>query len=658
MTEPQDTPTITHDGSRVWIDAALDSPYATRLRRFGAHWDFDTNRWWVGVAKAKALDSLMARPLGDAMDEEPEPAEHQPSAATILVEMACENYTLGVTDTGEPFGIRSDAPHLALMLRGGKTGLRAELARRYWDALQTPAPQQAISDACMVLEGMAADQSPQPVHLRVAQPGRGVVYIDMADDEGRIIEISGGQWYIDNTAPGALFRRTKLTGPMPKPAAGGDISKLWEFVHIAEEDRPLVLAWMVAALIQPNAAHTVLALLAEHGSAKSTMTRCLVDLIDPSSVPLRKAPRDADGWVTAANASWVVALDNLSGTIPLWLSDCLCRASTGDGDVRRQLYTDLDVAVVSFRRCVVFNGIDVIVTQGDLADRLLRVHLHRIEDKDRRGDEELAAEWADARPQIFGGLLDLASGVQQRLTDITVENLPRMADFARVLAGVDEVLGTNGLTHYRAQSRRLAADTLDDGFIGELTSRGYGFTAKTSSEILAKINRDVAAEELNWRQPRGWPRNAREVTAQLTRHAPAMRAQGWSVEDDDGQNKHHATLWWIFPPDEPEKACDPGSPTSPTSPEGDNPKSDGIDGGEVHGEAPTSPTSPTSPDSKPVTSEDEVASQASYKYSSSLVRCKYCGDEIPEHMTSARARGHCAKARCIYAANQQTAKGI
>jgi hypothetical protein len=44
-------------------------------------------------------------------------------------------------------------------------------------------------------------------------------------------------------------------------------------------------------------------------------------------------------------------LDNLS-TVPDWLSDSICRAVTGDGDVRRKLYTDGEHAVFSFRRAV------------------------------------------------------------------------------------------------------------------------------------------------------------------------------------------------------------------------------------------------------------------------------------------------------------------
>ena len=80
-------------------------------------------------------------------------------------------------------------------------------------------------------------------------------------------------------------------------------------------------------------------------------------MLDPSPVPVRKPPRDADSWITAAAGSWVVALDNLSA-VSEWLSDTLCRASTGDGDVKRQLYTDGGLVVFAFRRCVLLNVAD------------------------------------------------------------------------------------------------------------------------------------------------------------------------------------------------------------------------------------------------------------------------------------------------------------
>ena len=60
--------------------------------------------------------------------------KREKSQATRLVEMGRANYRLGVTDSDEPYGAHPAIPHIALMLRSGKTGLRAELARRYFES--------------------------------------------------------------------------------------------------------------------------------------------------------------------------------------------------------------------------------------------------------------------------------------------------------------------------------------------------------------------------------------------------------------------------------------------------------------------------------------------------------------------------------------------
>jgi hypothetical protein len=639
-------PTVTRDGGRAWVDTPLDSPYATRLQRFGAHFDLASARWWVGIAKADALEQLLTPPLGDPVDDPEPPQPLQRSAGALLVEMACEDYTLGVTDAAEPYGIHRDTPHVAMLLRGGRTGLRAELAQRFWDTHQMPAPQQALAEACLVLEGMAAKQDPRRVHLRIAEHDN-QVHIDMGDLEGHVITICGGAWEIDTAAP-VLFRRTRLTGEMPKPYDGGDYSKLWKFVPVPADDRPLVLAWLVQSLIQADVPHPVLALLAEHGAVKSTSARCLAQLVDPSPAPLRKAPRDADGWVTAANASWVVALDNISGEVPQWLSDCLCRAVTGDGDVRRALYTDSDVSVVAFRRAVIINGIDIQVTQGDLADRLLRVALPRINNGGRRAETAIAQEWKLQWPDILGGLLTLAAKVHQLLPSITVTDLPRMADYANVLAAVDQICGTEGLARYREQAKRVTADTLDHPFINALIDANYSCELRTASMILA----DFTTDDKNWRPPKGWPASARAVTSQLTRHAPALRAEGWEIRNDDGRNESKKVRWTLRPPGQPQRVCNP-DPSNPSNPsEDDNTSSDsiwdhgldhGLDGGPEEGDNPSnSSNSSNSSDSMPLTSEDELTGQTGYQNTPARVgeemespagfepptgagRCPHCG---------------------------------
>ena len=412
------------------------------------------------------------------------------SVASQLVDMARRGYTLGVSDDGTPYGTEPGRSHIALPLRGGKLGLRVALARRYYDTHHVVASSQALANACTVLEGYAAQMPPRPLHLRIAGHDD-KVYIDTADANDRVIVIHGGTWSFASGDIPVMFRRTELTASMPDPVHSGDLGKLWEYVRIAEADRPILLAVLVAALIQPDVPHVILAFLAEHGCAKSSSARYVVSLIDPSTAPLQMPPRDVDGWVTTANGARVVALDNLSG-IPDWLSDALCRAATGEGHTKRQLYTDADLTVIRFRRVIILNGIDLGGLRGDLTDRLAPVDLIRITDTDRRDEAELATAWEQDRPAILGGLLDLATQVHARLPTFTMDKLPRMADFARVLACIDDICGTQGVWQYGERAKHQAADGLEaDPFIARLMAMNFTCTDESASVILARARRGL-----------------------------------------------------------------------------------------------------------------------------------------------------------------------
>ena len=92
------------------------------------------------------------------------------SVAARLVDMARERYVLGVSKDGEPFGAERSRPHLAILLRGGRAGLRADLAARYFTETGAVAGGQALTDATLILEGLAATQAPDKLNLRVADP--------------------------------------------------------------------------------------------------------------------------------------------------------------------------------------------------------------------------------------------------------------------------------------------------------------------------------------------------------------------------------------------------------------------------------------------------------------------------------------------------------
>lgn len=457
------------------------------------------------------------------------------NAATTLIKLAKDRYRLGIMSTGDAYGVPIDGSNVVRLLRGGRRSLRAELAAAYYAKYQAAAPAQALADALLVLDGEAQALAPVDVALRVAGTGDGKLVLDLGDDEGRAVVIDTTGWQVVPTSP-VLFRRTKATLPLPLPT-DGDLGALRRLLNIRDEFWPLILAWLVAALFD-ELPHPVLLLRGEHGTAKSAAARMLTALLDSCAAQLRTAPRNVEDWAVAASGSWMTCLDNVSD-IPAWLSDAICRAVTGDGMLRRQLYTDSDVSVLSFRRVISMTSVDPGRLHGDLADRLVVIELDRIPEESRAADLAVSESWRAAHPVVLAGLLDLAVAVLRVLPGVRENHLPRMADFARILLAVDQVLGTDGYGRYAEQAGQVAEQVADADSVAlalryQITTPWDG----TASELLTMLAPTGSAKD--------WPATPQAMGGRLVRAAPALRNLGWTVEAPDRAKRNRG--WFIAPP--------------------------------------------------------------------------------------------------------------
>src|SRR5262249_58241169 len=120
---------------------------------------------------------------------------------------------------------------------------------------------------------------------------------------------------------------------------------------------------------------------------------------------------------------------NLS-SLPEWLSNCLCRLSTGGGHALRQNYTDEGEVLFEARRPVIVNGIEQVVTRTDLADRSIFIMLDPITSQRRVSERELLAKFEEDRAPILGVLLDMMVQGLRAQHEVRPRDLPRMADFA------------------------------------------------------------------------------------------------------------------------------------------------------------------------------------------------------------------------------------
>lgn len=470
--------------------------------------------------------------------------EGRPSAADRALAVALEHFDLGWNATDGAYAIPKRGPRIVRMLRGSSQSLRAELGNLFAKREGRTPSAGALADALNVLDGRARETPARPLGLRIAQhthPKRGTqLVLDLGDSEGHAVVIDSRGWTV-TTEPPVLFRRTALTYALPMPERGGKLEELRELLNVTDESWLLVRGMLVAAYL-PDVPHPIALLAGEHGTGKTTAARLLVQLLDPSPAPLRSSPHKEDDWGTAANGSYVVGIDNVS-TIPAWLSDAWCRAVTGDGYVRRQLYTDSDLTVIALRRQIVLTGIDPSGLRGDLADRLLRVELQVIPPAQRLTDRVLAERWAAAHPRILGALLDLIVRTLEVLPaarEALVER-PRMADFAEVLAAVDMVTKANALGAFLGLGEQLARSVVEGDPFGaalfELLERqGYGF-AGSARQLLEAVE-----EHAHRPLPPTWPGTPEAVGHALKRLTPALRACDIEITQTKVQGKRQWTL--------------------------------------------------------------------------------------------------------------------
>jgi hypothetical protein len=474
-----------------------------------------------------AVSSTQAKTSG-AVDEQPlnEPVGRPPSQATMLVELAGDA-ELFHTAGHEAFAVVAVHGHRELWPVRARA-FRHWLQRLHFEETGKAARAQAVQDALGVLEGRALfDGAEQSVEVRLADR-EGAVYLDLADDEWRAIEVTTSGWAVVSDPP-VWFRRPGGMLSLPMPERGGELDELRRFVNIADDDWPLLAAFVIASL-RPFGPYPVLALHGEQGAAKSTTARVIRALIDPNRAALRAEPRNPHELAIAAQNGWLIVVDNLSH-LPPWLSDGFCRLATGGGFAARELYTDADEVLFDAQRPVVLTGIGELATRGDLLDRALMLTLPCIDDEHRQDEESFWQEFEEAQPRLLGVLLDAFSEALRRLPDVQLARPPRMADFARLAVAAEPALGLptgSFLAAYagkRAEAHELA---LDGSPLAEPVRAvaAAGFIG-TATELLARLADQVSEEVV---RRKSWPANATRLSHELRRLAPNLRAVGIELE--------------------------------------------------------------------------------------------------------------------------------
>jgi hypothetical protein len=351
----------------------------------------------------------------------------------------------------------------------------------------------------------------------------GRIYLDLADEHWRAVDIGPEGWRVIGCPP-VRFRRPAGLLPLPVPERGGSIEALNSFLNLTSpNDFALIVAWLLAAL-RPGGPYPLLAVSGEQGSAKTVLSKLLKALIDPNAAPVRSLSREERELMIAANNGYLLAFDNLSG-LPHWLSDALCRLATGGSFAVRRLYTDEEEVLFEAARPILLNGIEEIISRPDLGDRAIFMTLSAIAEADRRPEAELWREFEFARPRILGALLDAVVHGLRNGNTISLDRLPRMADFALWAAACETALWPAGtFAHAYAANRRAAIESIIETdplaacvrrIMGERTS-----WSGSASDLL-RLCAETAREDISTSPP--WAKNPRALAGRLRRTQTCLR---------------------------------------------------------------------------------------------------------------------------------------
>jgi hypothetical protein len=220
-------------------------------------------------------------------------------------------------------------------------------------------------------------------------------------------------------------------------------------------------------------------------------------------------------------------MDNLT-YIPAWMSDALCRLSTGGGFSTRLLYTDEEEKIFELTRPAILNGIGDVVIKGDLLDRSIVLRLPCLTDG-RKAEDSFWHDFEAVRAGILGCIFEGISAAMRGAATEQLSETPRLADFAKWVAAAEKSFGWDGrfLSAYQTNRKAASVIPLDINPIASMLMReGFSFEGTAT----ALLNRLTEEARLEAPPVQGLPRAPNTLKAKLRELQPNLASVGVDVD--------------------------------------------------------------------------------------------------------------------------------
>lgn len=393
--------------------------------------------------------------------------EKDESVVQLLVKFANENikkFVVSAADSSIVFGVIKINEHVeARDILGYKTlmWLKDAYDLENNNIFSDDSYKSALSR--LAARAMHNDSSREVIFNRVAMIGD-TIYYDLTTNDWKIVKIKDSKWEVinyDETLPIFERKQHQQSQVIPKTGNLEVLDRLCDWLRIQQKDRFMFKIHLVSLFLEKYPM-PIMVLTGEQGSIKTTITKTVKRIIDPSSMLSAAIPKSNDDLTIHLNNRYVSAFDNVSG-FNHEVSDVFCRAITGEGVSKRALYTNTEETILSYVRKIILNGISPSLEFPDFRERAIFYQTMAIEEKDRLTLKEFDNAINEILGEVLGAIFDvLAKAISlYAIVENQIEYKPRMSDFAVWGEAISQGLGNEKELFINYYRERLQADSLE-----------------------------------------------------------------------------------------------------------------------------------------------------------------------------------------------------
>ncbi len=309
----------------------------------------------------------------------------------------------------------------------------------YHQTSQAPS-QEALGRAVGLFKAIAMESGEKYRLTTRVKEANGKFYYNLNNMKKSIVKVTAEDVKIIKTK-NPYFLPNRNTATQVKPDfENGDLNLLKKYLRVTHENYFVLLLVYIVTCIIESIPHPILIICGEKGASKSTSSRIIKSIVDPSNSDILSMPTTLESLELILTSNYMPVFDNID-SIRQVESDMFCITSTGGSIIKRKLYTNGDLQIANFKQCLILNGISVVASKADILDRSLLIELERIKDGDLKEERKIWKDFEKDKPRILGGIFNALHKAIPIYEGIALKKMYRMADFTKWGCAIAETLG-------------------------------------------------------------------------------------------------------------------------------------------------------------------------------------------------------------------------